>query len=1635
VPIKTPRATRAEAAAKEGEKRGGGAALPKRVNPTRRYQRIDTRSSTAGPLLKFNCNNAKEQEVPVRRNPPGILNHLTDNFGAKKPEALHAADGTEIAIIGMAGRFPGAANIDCFWRNLCEGVESISFYSDAQLEAAGVPASRFQAPGYVRAAAMIDGADLFDAEFFGFNPREAELMDPQHRVLLETAWEALENAGYDSSRFEGSIGVFAGATINTYLLLNIMSNPHLTQSLEDVQINVANGGDFLTTRLSYKLDLKGPSHLVQSACSTSLVAVHLACQNLLNDEIDMALAGGVSINEKLRLGYRYSEGGMLSPDGHCRAFDAKAQGTIFGSGAAIVVLKRLESALADRDHIYAIIRGSAVNNDGSLKVGYTAPSVGGQAAVITEALANAGVGSQTIGYVETHGTGTPLGDPVEIQALTKAFNAPAGAKGSCAIGSVKTNIGHLDAAAGVTGLIKTALALKHKVLPPSLHFETPNPQINFGETPFYVNSRLNKWEPSAFPRRAGVSAFGVGGTNAHVILEEPPVEEEHPRDQSRHTLILLSAKSGEALDCASVKLASHIGNQDRGDLRDIAYTLAVGRRHFAHRRAVLFEDLDSGLRQLTGLPADSDPAAQRGSKEKGAAFAFPGQGSQHVEMARELYDLEPRFRNQIDRHSEFLRDALGRDPREILYPKPGYREAAAADLASTFFTQPLLFLVEYALASTFVEWGVTPSAMIGHSLGEYVAACVANVMTCEQALSLIVSRAKLMQGLEPGAMLSVALSEEEAVHLLDQEVALAAVNSPSQCVLSGTKEAIERIESLIIKEGIACRRLRTLHAFHSSMMDPMLKEFLDQVKQVDLNKPQIPYISNLTGTWVEDSQATDPEYWAAHLRQTVRFSAGLRALFDQPGRVVLELGPGDALSKLISRQLSEYDGAVFPSLRGRDDRPDALASALDALGRLWQAGVNVEWRRFYSTESRRRVPLPSYPFSRKRFWIEPASTPVSTEPGHNLKRPIDDWFYIPSWTLSLSAPSAQRDRSGSWIILNDGEGLGDAVAAALISRGQPAVAVGSSDRFSRESDVSFTINPEHEPDYDSLFEEVGRHSSVSGILHLWSLSGHSLEFDREAERGFYSLLRLSRALDRTMPEESIRVLVVSNNSCGIVFDEKVQPEKSAAIGACTVIAQEYPNLKCRAIDVALPAGHSRRELLVGQLLEEFDHEGNDPAVAYRGNQRWVQTFEQIKIAAGQLPLREPRAQGVYLITGGLDGIGYVLSRSLAESSSARLVIVEHRDDGDRERRDPERVAISRRRNSPETDVSQRKLQAIREAGAEVLLQYADLLNATQISEVIERTIERFGRLDGLLHCASVAGRDAFATIAETDRQQTRCHFDLNVRAVLALQEALQAVEVDFCVFDSSLSSVLGGVGYAVHAAASRFLDALVCNHNKTSRVPWLTISWDAWHLEESTLQLSDVNAELRDLAIKPEEGVEVFRRILGWVRSGQVIVSTGDLRRRIDHWINSVPAHRKRRSRAAEGLSPAHPRPSLSTTYIAPTSELELEVASIWRSALGIEKIGVLDNFFELGGDSLLAVQVVAEMKRRLNTDVPVVSLYQGITIRALVEQLAAATGASDEPGREVDGDDPRSSEREGRFLRRKLYQQMQRSRKREAVG
>ena len=880
----------------------------------------------------------------------------------------------EVAIIGMAGRFPGAGNTDEFWKNLCDGVESVKNFSQEEQAESGVNPDMLKGPNYVPAVGYLEGADSFDASFFGISPREAEIMDPQHRIFLECSWTAIENAGYDPEQYDGLIGVFGGVGFNTYFISNMaFYNELINSGAMYYSVLMGSAKDFPATRVSYMMNLKGPSVNVQAACSTSGVAVHLACQSLLNGESDMALAGGARVRVPLKGGYIYIEGGIASPDGHCRAFDDNARGIVYGSGVGIVVLKRLSDALRDGDCINAIIKGSAINNDGSAKVGFTAPSVDGQAAVIEEALAIAEIQADTISYVETHGTGTAIADPIEIAALTQAFRKTTDKIGFCPIGSVKTNIGHLDAGAGVAGIIKTVLALKHKQIPPSINYQTPNHQIDFDSSPFYVNDTLSEWKSDTIPRRAGVSSFGLGGTNAHIILEEGSQLESSGPSRPRK-LIIISTKTEASLDLATENLREHLTNHPDVNIADVAYTLQTGRKAFSHRRMIVCEDVADAVEILGSLDPRHVKTSQLESSRRSVVFMFPGQAAQYVNMGLNFYEHEPLFRNIVDQCAEILQPFLGRDLRELLYPRSSDEKMAADLLQKTFFTQPAMFTIEYALAKLWNSWGVNAEAMIGHSIGEYTAACLAGVFSLEDALMLVATRGRMMQDLPGGSMLSVRMPVSQVESRLSPELSIAVINSPGNCVISGNAEAITAFKNQLEDEGVMCRILHTSHAFHSQMMDPILEPFAEHVKNVLLSPPTIPLISTVTGTWFTPDQATDNLYWSKQLRVTVRFSEGVLELWKKPGRVLLEVGPRTTLATLARQHAKNVKKQIaISSLQDSTENAAEWSAILNAVGQRWIIGVPIDWSRFYSRYNRHRIPLPTYPFDKKRFWIECAT--------------------------------------------------------------------------------------------------------------------------------------------------------------------------------------------------------------------------------------------------------------------------------------------------------------------------------------------------------------------------------------------------------------------------------------------------------------------------------------------------------------------------------------------------------------------------------------------------------------------------------------------------------------------------------------
>jgi len=1459
---------------------------------------------------------------------------------------------TSIAIIGMSGRFPGASDLQEFWTHLCRGAECIRSYSAEELASAGVDAKVLSHPNFVNAGAPLENSEMFDAGFFGFSAHEAEAMDPQRRVFLECVWHSLEDAACDPTLLAGPIGIFAGSSLSSYFH-QAMSNSDLMSAVDAFQLLIGNDKDHLALQAAYKLNFRGPALTIQTTCSTSLVAVCLACQSLLNFESDLALAGGVSVKFPQHTGYLYEPDGIVSPDGHCRPFDKDARGTVEGNGVGVVVLKRLSDALRDRDRIRAVIRGAAINNDGSLKVSYTAPSVEGQAAVIASALSLAGVSADTISYVEAHGTATPLGDPVELAALTQSFRADTQRRNFCAIGSVKGNIGHLDAAAGIAGLIKTVLCLEHGTLVPSLHFQQANPAFDLEQSPFHVQSSLAEWKNGLTPRRAGVSSFGIGGTNAHVVLEEAPSVK--PSGTSRSMQILpISARTEAALQRSCSNLCQNLADNRERELADVACTLAVGRRSFRHRRFILARDTEDAIVRLRDMQPSSVGAARESVE---LAFLFPGQGVQHPGMAKGLYGQEALFRKEVDYCANFLRPVLGVDVRDVLYGDSRNEE----QLRQTMFAQPTLFIIEYALARTLMQWGIVPTAMIGHSLGEYTAACLAGVFSLDDALTLIALRAKLMQSSAPGVMLAAGFSEREARLLLNENVSLAAVNGPEQCVFSGTEPAIAKLEVLLNQRGLPGTRIRTSHAFHSALMDPLLPEFEAHLKRMELKPPSIPYLSNVTGTWQTEA-AAQPGYWVEHLRHAVRFADNVNELRRRNNLVCLEVGPGNSLGALIKSYLCDADSEVVINAmpRAQEQRSDVEFLA-KAVGELWQAGVPVCWSDYYAAEDRNRVALPLYPFEQQEFKISPANSLSFSSSIHLTKNSdVASWYYLPSWRQT--APVSSQARQGRYLVFLDSEGLGSKVVEKLRSYGADVTAVVIGDSFRRESDACFSIRPAVFQDYAELWQAVAEGGMVpQTVLHLWNVT--NLAFGPGC--GFGSILYLAQALSKH--SHPTNITVVSNCLQSVSGLEEIHAEKATLLGACRVVPMEYPNLAVRSVDIEWPGLDT-----VEQIIAEAAVQAPPQVVAYRGPRRWVEAFESIALpSTTNAHLREG---GVYLITGGLGGIGLTLANYIANESRSLLVLVgRHRPD--------------------EKSPKWKQIAAIEQAGSEVMVCEADVAKAEDMREVFEQVKLRFGPLNGVIHAAGIASHGLIAERSTAAIEQVLAP---KIAGTLVLHELLRDSQLDFFVCCSSLASILGGISQCDYSAANAFLDAYAQREAKRRDRLTLSINWDGWaevgmSVQNATPAELEANLALKN-AILPHEGVRVFRDALT-LGVPQVCVSTMPLPARIDQ-LRSFMESFATEVIPRTSRNKRYPRPELATQYIPPSSPTEQALADIWQELLGIDRVGRNDDFFELGGHSLLAMQMMSRLRKMRSLDLPLRLLFENANIAAIASLIDQMPGS-----------------------------------------
>ncbi|MEU4830778.1 SDR family NAD(P)-dependent oxidoreductase [Streptosporangium sp. NPDC023615] len=1567
----------------------------------------------------------------------------------------HPPGDTDIAIIGMAGRFPGATDIGTFWRNISTGVESFTRFSDDELIAAGVDPATFQQPNYVRSRPILEDIRGFDAGFFGYNPREATLADPQQRIFLECMWEALEIAGYAAPQGRGSVGVFAGMNISGYLLTRLMA---FQMGVDTSALMIGNDKDSLATNVSFRLDLNGPSLSVQTFCSTSLVAVHLASESLRRGECDMALAGGVSVRIPDRIGYLWEEGGQESPDGHVRTFDAEGRGSMFGDGAAVVTLKRLPDAVADRDTVFAVIRASAINNDGAMKFSYLAPSIDGQRRCVSAALARAGVDPADVSYVEAHGTATEVGDPMEVAALTRAFGATE-RRQYCVLGSIKPNVGHLDRASGATGLIKVVQSLRHELIPGTLHYRSPNPEIDFEASPFRVTAEPTPWPRTGDrPRIAGISSLGMGGTNAHAIVTEAPLPAERPARSRRWQILPVSARSAAAAERSCARLAEHLeGTADptaslgvagsAADLGDVAYTLQAGRKVFNHRKVVVADSTGRAAALL------ADPAGPLGRNDatvgRQVGFLLAGVGEQYPGMVAALYAEDPGFRADVDECLTVLGLTEPGQLSDVFTPAGPAADASngsnasngaggAGDLArllgragagqaplsatEAHLVQPAVFVAEYALARSLMRWGLRPEVMIGYSLGEYVAACLAGVLSLPDALRLVAYRAKLITSQPEGAMLAVSANERRLTAVLGEEGTRdldVAIRAGAQVVLAGPEAAVEVAAARLLEARIGHRRLETTHAFHSRMLAPVAGELTAWITDnITLNPPVLPYLSNVTGAPATAELVTDPGYWARHMCETVEFGAGLDHVLGIPELALAEIGPGQSLGALTRGHQACERGRwplIVTTLPAAGEQQDAGAALATAVAKLWLTGVPVDWDALHDDGDGwrpGRVPLPSYPFEHQKYWLEidpsalgGAGTPAfdESDPKSIAKAyprlPDTAWIHAPTWRETTPrAPLPQE--ADRWLVYTD-TGLADELAAPLLAHleatGRQAVLVRPGEEFSSGPD-GLRVRPGSPEDAGAALRELtGRDWVPERIVHLWNAAGDE-PMDESLRRGLHTLVAFARACG-DLGLHGWTLDIVTGGAHRVHPGDRVNAAAGTLLGPTRLIPVEYPRTRTRLIDLGTGIGTG---IGAGALLAELRAEPADQVVALRGGRRWIPDYETLD--AGVIEQAPPAARvregGVYLVTGGLGGIGLAMAERLAERYRARLVLLGRTPVPPRE----EWASILAGGNAAGEVL--RRLEGLRRleaAGSGVVTVAGDVSRVEDVRRAVDAAIENFGELHGVLHCAGVpaVGLMQFKTVADMDRVLAP-----KVAGTLALAEVLRERPVDFlALFSSTTSATGGGAGQVDYCAANAFLDSFALSDPlpgvTVTSIDWCEWTWNGWtdgldNYDEGSRQYFEWYRE--NFGLTFDQGWQTLLRVLA---SGEphVVASTQDfapmvaMSRR-----SSIESHQAvvKKIRDAFGR---HPRPDLSTAYVEPQSPTEETIAGVWTEALGLEQVGVHDNFFELGGNSLLGMEIIAEVRKALELSyLPPHILYQAPTIASLAEAATADQESGGQP-------------------------------------
>ncbi|MBA4260104.1 MAG: non-ribosomal peptide synthetase/polyketide synthase [Chitinophaga sp.] len=1482
----------------------------------------------------------------------------------KNKKTIHP---TDIAVVGMSGRFPKANTIDEFWDNLCQGLDCLTRFDTQSLN------NMSEASNFVPVKGILTDIDYFDAPFFGFSPVDARTTDPQHRVFLECVWEALEHAGIAPEKNPSkTISVFAGMTDSSYLQEHLLKSHWFCNEHDSFQQRIATSIGMLSTQVSYRLNLKGRSVNVNTACSTGLMTVDHACQDLIMGHSDIALAGASSITVPQEQGYFYQEGSIVSQDGYCRPFSDKANGTVFSNGVGVVVLKRLSDAVEDGDTIYAVIKSRSVNNDGLDKLGFTAPSLSGQMSCIRDALEQAQIKAEDIGLVEAHGTATALGDIIEINALTSVYRKECEQQGYCALGSVKANIGHTDVTAGIAGFIKTVLCLYHKKIPPLIHFNAPNPNLLLEESPFFINKELIDWDDPVKNRYAAVSAFGVGGTNVHLILSDYKAIPSTSAPAVDDALFLFSASSQKALEERVYQFYEYMRATPHSSTKwaDAAYTLQTGRKDFQWRQYIISKDLSELKEKIPYIK----PCLYDDAIHHSLVWMLGGQGTQYHQMGMTLYHKVPLFRHYVDRGVELAKPYLDTSLLDVLTTN-------AHQLTQTQYAQPALFIMEYALSQVLLHCGIRPAALIGHSLGEYVAACIADVFSFEDGVALVCERGLLMAKAESSSMLALVCTEEELLTFKQQAtVDIALHNGTNHWVLAGTTNDIQLLESHLQSINMPFHRLNVSHAFHSYLMEPLEHSFKEIFANITLSPPKIPIVSNLTGTWLSASEVQNPDYWYRHLRHTVQFCSGIQLLLHDQNPFFIEVGFGQGLCNLVNNT-SEGTAKTCATLSGAHQKNSDVVQLYTCFGELWRHGIKVDIHKLFEIEKRQHIPLPTYPFQRQRYWIEPDKELYSSK----------IHYFKPVWSNKKINTSIESVRNSieqhTWIIIKDQHGLADQFIELVKSCKLKPIIITFSNTYSCEGS-NYSINPKQKKHYLTLINTIRSQLTNPILLNLASFglkidgtSSHD-HIEHQLQWGFDNLLYLSQALTEEINQHnSFRIAIITHGTKKIMGTESINPFNAMLLSACRVMMQEQPKILFKLFDIH---EEQRDQQLLYKIIDSCIHKPWDLSnllEVYRNNYAWHATFSEIPIKRNKI--KRLKDNGIYMLTGGLGGIALSCCEAIAQTVvNPQFILLSRRaipDDSGWEH-------LSQDTTFPYQNTITRLLK-IKQLGAHITVLQTDITDLNALEQTVQQCIVNFGTVNGLIHTAGTS----HPALAQTKTyNSTRTVFSPKIIGTLNLIQCFKKISLDFVALKSSLSSILGGFEYADYAAANAFLDAVSTSDLFQTADFVLTINWNTWN-EVGIAAQNKIAGKTSFIGkgddISTEEGKKIFIDILEGDET-QIAVSKMNIN---DINTSSPSIEIPISSISRDNLF-------IPTEYLKPGNEMERLIVDIWQHVLGIDPIGLSDNFFSLGGHSLLAFSLMEKINKLFSCSFPMTQIYTTPTIQQLCYAISNESMTMDVP-------------------------------------